>query len=369
MSESTLWVNKAISKDLYAPFSIYSDSEYYPELRHKYKAYYDICRDAGADNESLRIVKKYSDKVLEALRTYYKGRVSSAHMMVKNLVKGCVDDPLAVCSINDNKAFPGTAESELQLFRARTGDPTGFSAHEMLHVPFSKRSKIGSYRFSIPGVPSLYLCNSSYGCWIEMGQPAEREFNVSPVVLDGKQRLFNLAVMGREERLLGEGNIEKVHSWLKLMVLMFATSFRVCEEGRSFKSEYIISQSVMLACAELGLDGIAYFSKRVSDEVFAWSAINLALFAKEKKGQDYGDICRHMKIDDSFNYLFFRQLRGERADPDYMLRSLENGSINNVGSYDRQFSYANTDFCRFDKFLFKEWRKEGTDWGSALQTR
>lgn len=369
MGESTSWVNDAIRKELYAPFSVDSDSEYYPNLRYRYKVYYDTCRNAGADDESLRIVKKYSEKVLKAIRTYYKGGVSSAHMMLKNLVRGCMDDPLAVCGINDNKAFLGTAGSELQLFRARTGDPTGFSAREMLHIPFSKRGKIGSYRFSIPGVPSLYLCNSSYGCWIEMGQPAEREFNVSPVVLDGTQRLFNLAVMGREERLLGEGNMERVHTWLKLMILMFATSFRVCEEGRNFKSEYIISQSVMLACAELGLDGVVYFSKRVSDEVFARSAINLALFAKGKMGQEYGDICRHMKMADSFNYLFFRQLRGDRMDPDYILRSLGNGAANVIGSYERPFGYEEIDFCRFDKFLFDEWRKEEVDWGNAVRTK
>lgn len=67
----------------------------------------------------------------------------------------------------------------------------------MLHHPFKLRGKTGNYRFSIPGVTSLYLANSSYGCWIEMGRPSEHDFNVSPFVLDGTQRIFNLAVMTR----------------------------------------------------------------------------------------------------------------------------------------------------------------------------
>lgn len=65
----------------------------------------------------------------------------------------------------------------------------------MLHLPFPMRGKTGNYRFSIPGIPSLYLGNSSYACWLELGRPAEYKFNVSPVVLDGSQKIFNLAVM------------------------------------------------------------------------------------------------------------------------------------------------------------------------------
>ena len=71
--------------------------------------------------------------------------------------------------------------------------PTDFKAKDMLHLPKKMRSKSGNYRFSIPGNPSLYLSNSSYGCWIETGFPSDNEFNVSPVLLDGSQKIFNLA--------------------------------------------------------------------------------------------------------------------------------------------------------------------------------
>ena len=57
-----------------------------------------------------------------------------------------------------------------------------------------------------------------------------------------------------------------------------ATSYTVKESGRIFKLEYIVSQSIILAYKELGYDGVAYFSKLVSDEIFAYAATNLALF-------------------------------------------------------------------------------------------
>ncbi len=57
-----------------------------------------------------------------------------------------------------------------------------------------------------------------------------------------------------------------------------ATSYTLKESGSIFKLEYIVSQSIMLECKELGYDGVAYFSKLVSDEMFAYAVTNFALF-------------------------------------------------------------------------------------------
>ena len=177
---------------------------------------------------------------------------------------------MAVSNVDNSFGFPGPHDCELQLFRARLSDEiVTYDAKDMLHLPYRLRGKTGNYRFSIPGLPSLYLGNSSYACWIELGRPADYKYNVSPVLLDGSQKVFNLAVKTRELFYLNELEADRVYCWLKLLMLMIATSFRINEQGRTFKSEYIISQSIMLACRELGFDGVVYSSKRVSDEIFA----------------------------------------------------------------------------------------------------
>ena len=61
-----------------------------------------------------------------------------------------------------------------------------------------------------------------------------------------------------------------------------------------------------MACKKLEYDGIAYYSKRVADEAFARSAINLVLFV-DYENEDKG-IARHMKIDDAFNYSVYKNL-------------------------------------------------------------
>ena len=370
---SLTWMNNGfICKDLYVPFVLEKDSDYIDDLKKKYKIVLQQAESAGADDESLKILKKFRNKILKALKCYYKADIEKCNTIIRNLIKDVGEDPFAVNTLDKSYAFPGGAGTEIQFFRCRMGNPSNaYVAKDMLHLPLKLRAKSGNYRFSIPGNPSLYLANSSYGCWIETGFPSENEFNVSPVLLDGTQKVFNLAVSIRDFHALNEFEENRVHCWLKLYMLTAATSYRIKEEGRTFKSEYIISQSIMMACKRLGYDGVAYYSKRVYDEVFARCAINLALFV-DYKG-DYSELIKHMKMDDAFNFGLYKQLCASLTYRDYELRCARTGFITNIGSYDRQYPYTETKYSDFDKFLFYSWKnkpigkgKDQIPWGVSV---
>ena len=148
---------------------------------------------------------------------------------------------------------------------------------------------------------------------------------------------------------------------------MIASSYRVNEENRTFKSEYIVSQSIMLACKRLGLDGVVYYSKRVEDEIFALPAVNVALFAEYKNRNQYSDLCNHIKIADSFSYSLFNQLQLRKKDIEYDLRCTNIGLPCKIGTYDRQYAYGNTQFAAFDRFLFSGWNSKLVSFGNALK--
>ena len=149
---------------------------------------------------------------------------------------------------------------------------------------------------------------------------------------------------------------------------MVATSYRIEENGRTFRSEYIVSQSIMLACKKLKFDGIAYFSKRVESDGFGYAAINLALFADYDRDKDYGTICEHLKIDQPMNYQFFKQLSRSATYKSYSLRVDSTLYITNVGNFKRQYSYKETEFHRFDEHLFARWDdKDRIEWGNAIR--
>ncbi len=92
------------------------------------------------------------------------------------------------------------------------------------------------------------------------------------------------------------------------------------------------------------------------------------MFTKYKKGKKYSDICQHIKIDESFNYATYKQLGNVAKDVEYpAYRVLHTGVPTNIGKYNRQFWYGETEFCKFDKFLFATWKQKDTsEYGNAL---
>ena len=53
---------------------------------------------------------------------------------------------------------------------------------ELFHIPWSKRSRVGAYRYSVSGQPSLYLATGLELCFFECGMPSE--FSASVFKLD-----------------------------------------------------------------------------------------------------------------------------------------------------------------------------------------
>ncbi len=356
------WLKDFFCRELYAPFKVDKDSEYREDLEKKYQIVKEQALKVNADDESVKVIEQFASGVLLAIDKYYQADLSEGNKIIYDLVNEIGEDPFAVNTLLNSEAFPGNKNNELQLYRSRNGSPTkGFKAKDMLHLPKSKRAISGNYRFSIPGNPSLYLANSSYGCWIETGCPPEIDFNVSPVILDGTQKIFNLAVSPWDFRCMNEFEENRVHTWIKLYLLSLATSYVISEEGRIFRSEYIVSQSIMMACKKLGYDGVAYYSKRVENERFALCAINLALFVNYSG--EYSDLVNHMKMDDAFNYSIYKQFKYSLTYKPYELRSTYTGYITNIGSFDRQYPYNETKFYEFDKFLFTSWRDKPNNKG------
>ena len=353
-----MWLTEGfIDKEFYAPFIIDNDYEYYRDLQKRYNYLLNRARSCGADDATLKVIKNCKDKVLECIRDYYSGKLASFHQKIEILVKRIIHDELAVDKIENSYAFMGPHDCEIQFFRGRIS-PTSmpYRKEEMLYLKKELRVFSDTYRFSIPGVPCFYLGNSSYACWLELGLPSDHDFVGSPVLHVGSQRILNLAVMIRDLRHLGSLKPERIHCWLKLLILMIATSYRIKETNRKFKSEYIVSQSIMLACNNLGLDGVAYYSKQVDDEMFSMAAINVALFVKYKSINSKKSLLDdHIKIDDSFNYQLFRQLEWS-PDYNYDLRCLKIPMSNKIGNYRRQYDYADTSFCKFDQFLYSGWK-------------
>lgn len=338
------------------PIQISRDSEYMSKLKEIFEVLAATLEEVGADQFYSQEVNKFGTSLVEAIKDYYYGRIDSAQEKVDSLIgKFDNNDTTAISHINNSISFCSqTHPQEVQFFRARCNSKTtDYKKEEMLHIPFSKRSIIKTSRFSVPGLPCLYLGTTSYVCWMELGRPADHEFNVSPVILDNTQRILNLAVNFGDFIFANKCAEEITKTIFRLWLLSIATSFKVREENRSFKSEYIISQLIMLSCMKKGLSGLTYYSKQVENDCFACSVgVNLALFAYLNEKNDLSDICNHLYVSDSFNYSMYKHLTIPQTFRRAKLRIDNIVRMQNIGTFERQYPYRETEFYSFDNYLY-----------------
>ena len=342
------------------------DNEYFEGMKNRLDSIISNLKDIKASPDFIDIISDYTGKLIGTIEKYYEGNIIEAQIMINNLMGDFKDDVIAVTNVNDCIAFPKVPEgkkNEVQFFRARIREESSsYDAEEMLHIPFSKRSIVKSGRFSIPGLPCLYLGITSYVCWVELDSPPDHQFDVSAVRLDNSQKVLNLAMsllwlQGELAENNYEYESEKFVTLFKLLIISLCTSYRVKEENRNFKSEYILSQLLMLSCKNMGLDGVLYYSKRIKADKFANpAAINLALFASYENGKDLSPKIRdHIEISDSLNYGLFRQLLPQANKSKYDLRINYSSFTDNMHLNNNEkmtVAYQDTKFCEFDNYLF-----------------
>lgn len=313
------------------------------------------------------IVCDYQKFIRRVMDFYFQGHIGNAALEMKTYIEDLIDGSkgIALSNIKNSIAFNDKEiiisniknDKSIDFFRARVSEHfCEYKRNEMLHIPFNQREKISSARFSIQGLPCLYLGTTSYCCWLEMDTPADHQFNVSAVSVNEDMKILNLTLNSCDlEHLLALSNDRKIfQEGLKLWLLALSSSFVVRQSNRSFKTEYVIPQLIMLAANELNLDGGSYYSKRVKDDRLAsMNTVNLALFAKYNGEEKYSKICKDILLTPSVNFSMYKQLNYDatyRAD-DISPHIQDTMYPKVIGSFERQYQYSETKFYSFDKYL------------------
>lgn len=138
-----------------------------------------------------------------------------------------------------------------------------YNRNEMFHIPFTKRQIVANERFSVTGMPSLYLSESTYICWEEMGNPDFDTCNVSLFKNGTTLSLINLTpIMETFEQ-------KRLTQYPLAYVCALGTNY----PNDPYKEEYIIPQllmqSILLAnktSNNLRISGIRYISTKAYTE-------------------------------------------------------------------------------------------------------
>lgn len=151
-----------------------------------------------------------------------------------------------------------------RLFRIRRAEYGGlFSKEEMFHIPFEKRYLVSNERFSVNGIPSLYLSESTYICWEEMGNPNFDTCNTSMFINNKALSVINLTP------IMEDFDVNKILKY----PLAYVCSLGVNHPGYPFKEEYVIPQ-ILMQCLliynktnpDTSVVGIRYLSNKAYKE-------------------------------------------------------------------------------------------------------
>ena len=207
----------------------------------------------------------FCNELRHSLRSSFQGHSSEAYKHFDTAMKSILPDM-------PNVTFEVTTQTDLGiLYRVRQTLSASLQTAEMFHLPFELRHLVATQRYSIPGLPCLYLAGSLYTCWEEMGRPPFHELQCAALwVKPGKRmKVFNLTNTPASLLLqVTPPGLVKNHpffiSQIAIWPLVFACSIKVKHRNAPFKPEYVIPQmALQWVTHNHEVDGLAYFSTHV----------------------------------------------------------------------------------------------------------
>lgn len=307
-------------------------------------------------HQSLPKIKELCGHLLESVDASLHGQPSRARTAIEDAISS-IRSELAVLVSQSLKREPLEV-----LYRMRTSHPgKALTRQEMFHIPYEKRDRVGAQRYSLGGVPMLYLSSSIYGCWEEMGRPELSSTWISAYRLQPDQHIKVLNFAYRPAyvaRLLEEHGSkppapdvqEFIVAYTCAWPLIAACSFRVPDRTASFKVEYVIPQLLTSWLAENGeYTGIRYFSTHVSTNGAWQAAINYALPAVSNKSVGFSD--ELSKLFETTDPLSWSYAHAVKALDSYLYHGNISAVLPLGGSHG--VPYEGTDFAVMEFYLSK----------------
>jgi hypothetical protein len=250
-----------------------SNEEYYPlyvqkRIEEWIKYYSDFIKptinhlspDSIEGKEDLTdALNNQKEGIVKTLNLYFEGRVLEATKVFNDILDNAFYQLLKpVHIIKKGKNF----------YRARTSEQTEFGSTDLFHVPFEERFKIATNRYSIPGLPALYLGGSTYVCWEEFNRYRFRDLYYAR--LCSTKDLEVIRILRLEDLLKEIKNKEpkdavtSLWRYMGIFPITMACCITVQHKKGNFKPEYIIPQLLLQYVAENEeFNGIMYPSTKV----------------------------------------------------------------------------------------------------------
>ncbi len=292
----------------------------------------------------LQTVKSFYKVIIDVLNIYLKdGSPHKAYMLFDDqfkIVDSNINNPrqlvyfLEFCSL-----YP-------EYYRLR--NEKCIEINEMFHVPFEKRHKIHSFRYSIPGYPTLYLSNSIYLAYQEMGSP---EFdNLYACKIIHRTHNDRESLLDMTNRPLFPETFYQF-KYLSRWLLIMACSSKVGFPDDPFKPEYILSQITFqwvknnMSTGGKKILGICYPSSRINTSLAGYKGFfhNVAIPIKMSAQKGYCEILKAI-------FCLTRPISFEGALT-HDIQTLQQGQVISINENGSSIEYINTVYGKIEYLL------------------
>lgn len=320
-----------------------------------------IKTDFFLSTDDITAINENVEELLSSVRKYLDGFPEAAFSCLKR----CMD---RIEGLNLEPLFEKWwVDEPLKIFfKMRLGSSNHiYSANDMFHIPFEKRGLVKTNRYSIPGLPCVYLGSTPLTCWEEMGKPDLNTTHSSLFLPNKSLRFLDISIPPTAwvehfvrglQFMYGIKDLDQLYrmmrSYLILWPVMACCSIRVMNSEETFKPEYIVPQLLLQWIQQSGqYDGVSYFSTKFDDYTRKnFRAFqNFAFPVKERKAQGLCDLLRS-KFDHITN-----------AVPWQLFQIYKSTGLGNTAPCERNFelslitnmpfNYATSDFGRLETYL------------------
>ncbi len=265
----------------------------YLKLINQFKGYLG---DRLKQNESQ--IKFICSGVEKTIRYYLHGFHSDAYLELESLLpylKG------SLVNLTVNNSPTGLAYG----FRGRIFEDFANSPRrkDMFHIPFEERHLVKEHRYSVQGVPAIYLGTSIYDCFVELGNPPIENLWVSYFCFSQNKadnydtnnlKLIDLTVPTAESfrasliihnvlknDLEFDKVIEEVYNQIILWPIIKTCSITRKYPLAPFQHEYIIPTLLFQLCVKnTNISGIKYDSTqkyKCPSKIYKYALQNIAI--------------------------------------------------------------------------------------------
>lgn len=239
---------------------------------------------------SVPVIEGLCTAIREAVGCYLDG---FPHLAFDKLARGLekIEHPW----LDGLASLPDISEAVQFLYRVRSGPTAIRDRKDLFHIPFESRHLVSTQRYSIPGLPSLYLGGSLWLCWEELEQPPFEAMHVARFraapgarirVLDfGWRPALIAALIDHDPQVLGlPQHAGFIASQSVCWPLIAACSVKVRYSRSPFVPEYVVPQMVLQwVRLSKGFDGIRYFSTKIDQYVDDPGAVSNFVFPAKRR--------------------------------------------------------------------------------------